>query len=327
MGETYNPIGKSGAYDNKFFSRIPVPEQGYANVLTCGQNEYAPMVIQSGNIPRKEQISRGKYSLITEIDVRPHRISFDAELPARDNISHFILNVDMMARVEDPGRVCSDNITDVTAVVKSAILPELYARAIRYDMDDIQLLREDIDDWLKRTILSETGIQLTNIHVNLMPDRAYIERKKTLRASAETQEDKQRELQEKIEYERGRAMVAAELGRLYNDDLRAVYAELATGEITPEEAARRIEQKRKSQVAEGFDEKMRQMREVIDLAKMMRENDIGSPDIMGQNIGQLFGAFLGLTGQSISGGSTVPELAEAGLGQADAGLYDPPSDD
>lgn len=80
-------------------------------------------------------------------------------------------------------------------------------------------------------------------------------------------------------------------------------------------------------MAEGFDEKMRQMREVIDLAKMMRENDIGSPDIMGQNIGQLFGAFLGLTGQAISDGSAVPELAEAGQGQADAGLYDPPSDD
>lgn len=329
MGATYNPIGKSGPYENGFFSPIPVPPPGYANVLTGGQNECVPMVIQSGVIPRKEQIRQGKYNWMTQIDIQPHRISFEAELLAQDNISHFLLTVDMSARAEAPGKVCLDNITDVAAAVKSEILPELQAKAIRSNMDDIQQLRANIDGWLNGVILLNSGIQLSNIRVHIQPDQAYIRRREALRREDEEKEDKLRKLQEKKEYERERAMAADELSKMYDSDVTQAFAELASDEITPEEAARRIEARRKSQAAEGFDEKMRQMREFVDLVKMMRENDIGSPDMLGQKADQLLGSIFtpASAAPGLNGRTTVPALEEAASEQTDAGLFAPPPDD
>jgi len=328
MGETYNPIGPTKDYENGFFSPIPVPPPGYANVLTGGQNTSVPLVIQSRDIPRKEQIRQGKYRWITQIDVQPHRVSFEADLLANDNISHFHLTVDMTARVESPAQVCLDNITDVAAAVKSTLLPDLQAKSILYNADDIQQLRDDISGWLKDVILLNSGIQLANIRSYIRPDQAYINRKETLRREEQEREDKLRKLQEKKEYEIGRAKVADELSQVYSSDVTQIFAELAAGTISPEEASERIEMRRKSQSAESFDEKMRQLKEVIGLVKTMQDNGIGSPDILTGMSDQLLATLLPSQAAALNGGSpSVKALEGNSPEQQDNSLYAPPSDD
>lgn len=328
MGETYNPIGTTKDYENGFFSPIPIPPPGYANVLTGGQNTGVPLVIQSRDIPRKEQIRQGKYRWITQIDVQPHRVSFEADLLANDNISHFHLTIDMTARVEAPGQVCLDNITDVAAAVKSTLLPELQAKSIQYNADDIQQLRDDISGWLKDVILLNSGIQLANIRTHLQPDQAYIKRKELLRQEEQEKEDKLRKLQEKKEYEIGRAKVADELSKVYSSDVIQIFAELAADTISPEEASERIEMRRKSQYAEGFDEKMRQMKEVIGLVKMMQDNGLGAPDALAKKSEQLLEILFSSQATALNGGSpSVQALEENSSEQGDKSLYAPPSDD
>lgn len=327
MGETYNPIGPTKNYENGFFSPIPVPPPGYANVLTGGQNEAVPMVIQSRDIPRKEQIRQGKYRWITQIDIQPHRISFDADLLANDNISHFRLTVTTTVYVERPGQVCLDNTTDVAAAVKSALLPELQARAIRYQIDDIQQLRDEIGSWLKDVILLNCGIQLSNIHADLRPDQAYINRKEALRKQQQEEEDRIRKLQKTAEYEKGRARVADELSKVYSSDITQVFAELASGAISPEEASKRLQERRKVQSAESFDEKMRQMKEVMSLVKMMQDSGLGSPDMLAQRADQVWEILLASSTPALNGGGpSVPSL-EGHSSPSNENLYMPPSDD
>lgn len=328
MGETYNPIGPTNDYENGFFSPIPIPPPGYANVLTGGQNAGHPLVIQSRDIPRKEQIRQGKYCWITQIDIQPHRISFEAELPANDNISHFHLAADMTACVDRPELVCLDNLTDVAAAVKSSLLPELQARAIQYSMDDIQQLRTDIGNWLKDTFNLDFRIQLTNIRVRLEPDQAYIARKTQLRREDEDRTDRLRKLQEQKEYETQRARVADALSREYSSDMTQTFAELASGDISPEDAARRIEARRKKQSVESFDEKMRQMKEVVELVKMMQDSGMGSPDTLAQKADQLLGALIGPSSPALNGGSPAVQALEGHSSeQTDDGDYAPPADD
>lgn len=328
MGETYNPIGTTKDYENGFFSPIPVPPPGYANVLTGSQNEGVPLVIQSRDIPRKEQIRQGKYRWITQIDIQPHGVSFTAELLANDNISHFHVTVDMLAHVELPGQVCLDNITDVAAAVKSAILPDLQAKAIQYEMDDIQQLRDDVNDWLKGVILLDTGIQLENIRTHIQPDQAYISRKEALRRAEQEKEDKLRKLREKEEYEMGRARVADKLSTVYASDVTQIFAELASETMTPEEAAQRVEARRRNQSAGDFDEKVRQVKEIMELVKMAQDAGIGSPDIVTQTADIVLGGLFASSTPALDGGSpSVPVLEGNSLEQANENPYAPPSDD
>lgn len=328
MGETYNPIGQTKSYENGFFSPIPIPPPGYAHVLTGGQNEAVPLVIQSRDIPRKEQIRQGKYCWITPVDIQTHGISFDADLLANDNISYFHLTITATARVEHPGQVCLDNTTNVAEAVRGSLLPELRGKAVRYQMDDIQQFRDEINNWLRDIILLNCGIQLSNIHADLRPDQAYINRKEALRKQRQEQEDKFRKLQETAEYEKGRARVADELSKVYGSDVTQVFAEFASGAISPEEASKRIEARRRTQSAEGFDEKMRQMRAVMDLVKMMQDNGIGSPDTLAQRADQLWEILLASSGPSLdSGSSSIPALDEGTPSPSSENLYMPPSDD
>jgi len=334
MGDTYNPIGPTKDYENGFFSPIPVPLPGYANVLTGSQNESVPLVIQSRDIPRKEQIRQGKYRQITQIDIQPHSVSFEADLLAKDNISYFHLKIALTAHVERPDQVCLDHITDVAAAVKSALLPELHTKAIQYEMDEIQPLREDIGNWLKDVILLDSGIQLANIHIQLQPDQAYIKRKENLRREEQEKEDKLRKLRENRDYEIKRAEIAEELGKVYDSDIAQVFAELASGTISPEEASKRIREMRKNQYAESFDEKMRQVKEVMNLIKTLQDNGLGSPDILAQQADQLLGMIFAPSATALNGGSaSTPTLGENSSqqgnssGQTDADLYAPPSDD
>lgn len=328
MGETYNPIGPTKDYENGFFSPIPVPPPGYANVLTGGQNESVPLVIQSRDIPRKEQIRQGKYCWITQVDVQPHRVSFDADLLANDNISHFNLTAALTARVESPGQVCLDNITDIAATVKSSLLPELQAKAIQYSMDNIQQLRNDISRWLKDVINLEPGIQLSDIQVHLQPDQAYINRQESLRREEQEKEDKLRKLREKEEYEKERAKIADVLSKEYSSDIVQTFAELASDSISPEEASRRIEERRKNQSAEVFDEKMRQMKEILDLVKMMQDSGMGSPDMLAQKADQLLGGLFAPSVAALDGSNpSTRALERSSSEQADRSLFAPPSDD
>lgn len=81
MSETYNPIVKSQAYQNSFFSPIPISPQGYAIVLSGQQAGSGPLTIQAGMVPPKGSIRKGKYNWMTQVDLRPHHISFPLELP------------------------------------------------------------------------------------------------------------------------------------------------------------------------------------------------------------------------------------------------------
>lgn len=328
MGETYNPIGPARNYDNGFFSQIPVPPPGYANVLTGGQIENMPLVIQAQDVPRKEQIRQGKYRWITQIDIQPHGISFDADLLAKDNISHFSLTANLTARVESPGLVCMDNITDIAAAVKSSLLPELQAKAIQYSMDDIQQLRDDLDNWSKDITTLESGIQLSGIRIHLQPDRAYISRKEQLRREEQEKEDKLRKLREKEEYEKERAKVAGALSQEYSSDEIQFFAELASDSLSPEEVSRRIEERRKNQSAEAFDETVRRTREAVNILKMMQDGGIGSPDLLSQMANQVLASLFPPSAISLEGGDpSVRALGEGSSEQADKGVYAPPSDD
>lgn len=328
MEETYNPIGRTEDYENGFFSPIPIPPPGYANVLTGGRDERIPLVIMSRDIPRKEKIRQGRYRWITQIDIQPHRISFEVDLLASDNISRFHLTADMTARVERPGQVCLDNLTDVAAAVKGTLLPELQARAIQYSMDNVQQLWNNVGGWLKDVMSLDSGIQLSNIQVHLQQDPAYINRRRQLLREEQEKEDRLRKLQEKKEYETERARVADELSKKYGSDTIQAFAEFVSGALSPEEAARRLEERRKKQSSDGFDEKIRQLEKVMELVKKMQESGMGTPDVLAQKADQLLQFLITSSSPALNGnGPFVQELEGSPSERTSDNDYLPPSDD
>ena len=204
----------------------------------------------------------------------------------------------------------------------------MQTKAIRYNMDDIQQLRDDISSWLKDVITLNSGIQLSDIRVHLQPDQAYINRQESLRREEQEKEDKLRKLREKEEYEKERAKVADVLSKEYSSDIVQTFAELASDSISPEETSRRIDERRKNQSAEVFDEKMRQMKEILDLVKMMQDSGMGSPDMLAQKADQLLGVLLTPSAAALDGSSpSTRALERSSSEQADKSLFAPPSDD
>lgn len=325
METTYNPIGKIESYENKFFSPIPIPPPGCVYILSGGQSESRVLAVQKNSIPLKEDIRRGKYCWVTPIDIQPHQISFDADLLSKDNISCFRLTMTMTAHVKRPDQVCLDNTTDVTAAVKSEILPELQTKAILYDMDKVHELRESINKWLRDVTLLNCGIELTNIHTHLQQDQKYINDKLVDRAQEREKEEKLRKLREKQEYELKRAEAAAKLSEVYSDDTVQAFAELASGAISPEDAAKRLAERRKSQAAGDFDEKLRQMKEVVGLIQMMQDSGLGTSDILAQKADEIWRLLPDPPTKALSGAQPVPTLPED-TPEAEDNMYAPPLD-
>lgn len=304
MEKTYNPITASTAYDNNFFAKIPFPPPGFSTVLTSDQD--VPLLIYNNSVPTKERIRKGKYNWMTQVDMRPHDIAFEAELLSKDNISKFHVAINMTAKVENPDQVSLDNVTDVTAAVKSSMLPELQYQANLYLMEDIQAFREALSATLGIAHLA-SGIQLSNIRLQINPDRKYVEEQEALR-----------QLQRKKIFETARAEVAQELSELYDDPVKQVFAEFATDRITVEEAADRL----RAKDAASFDETLRRATAYLGMFKSAQDIAVVSPEVLDDKAKQLFTLMLNEVGSAP--GNAQKRALEAKV--QEQALFAPPED-
>jgi len=166
------------------------------------------------------------------------------------------------------------------------------------------------------------------IRTYLQPDQAYVNRREALRREEQEKEDQLRKLQEKKEYELRRAEIADVLSKVYGSDMTQVFAELASGTISPEEASIRVEERQRNRSAENFNEKTRQIEKALSLIEMMRNSELGSPDGLLQRGDQILGSLFGPSATALNGGGpSVPALGGDSPEQEDEILYEPPSDD
>lgn len=280
--ETYNPIRSSQPYENHFYSKLPaLPPLGFTIVLTCGQggtgNAGASVLITDKQTPSKRKILEGKYNWQTLVDMRPYSISFEEELLSVDSFYKFRLALYMTAQVEKPDQTVANHVVDVAVCVQNALLPKLRDMANDCGMERIGQLRKDILVWLENGKQLNTGIRITDISLQLQPDQRYIDKQAAIQ-----------KLRDKKEYEAVRAQIAGELSELYGDPGRQVYAELASGHITPEEAAERLS----SRNAADFDEARRRAAAFLEIWKEAQDSGAVSPETMDRKSEQLFSILL-----------------------------------
>lgn len=303
---TYNPILGEEAYSNNVFSVIPFPRPQCAIVMTASHINSVPLVITNQEVPSKSRIRHGKYDRQTTVDLQTHIISFESELLSADHVSNFHLSLSMSAHVEDPWQVCEAHVTDVTAFVKSNLLPKLKDRACLHQATELRELREDICALLGAA-LYEAGICLKDFSVQVEADQAYTKHLEDLRS-----------LQYKEEYEQIRSTKAKSISAFYDTPKAQAFAEFASSEISIQEAINRI----KADSAGDFDEKLRRTRELLALVQEAQDKGLGSPAALASSAEQLLA---GLASGPLARQNSDSSALESG--PSGQGLFAPPEDD
>lgn len=295
--ETYNPIFSSKPYKNSRFSRLPdLPAPGFVNVLTFGQNGIGstgtPLLISDTHMPTKQTILAGKYDCQTLIDIRPYSVSFDETLYSVDHNYTFQLTMYMTVYAEKPDQVLIYRVEDTAAAVQRALRPGLQELACQRGMEETAKLRQEIVDFVNRTPHLNAGLCLSEVSAQLRPDQRYIELQAGIQA-----------LHDKKHYETVRAGIAEDLSKLYEDPAKQVFAELAAGHITPEEAADRLNLKD----AANFDEAYRRAEAFLRMFKEAQNIGAGSPEFLDQSAEQLFSILLSQIPHNSQGNTLILE--------------------
>lgn len=274
---TFDPIGECENYDCGLFAPIPLPQAGYAYVLTSTLADSPPLVIQAGRIPAKPQIRAGRYNRKTRVDIRRHSIAFQMEAEAKDNISKFQIEVSAIAQVKCPEDAFAENITDVTMMVKAILGSQIQEIADRVDAECTRELQERILAAVGNIISLDCGLTLDSINIQVKLDPIIAEyRKGHQKAQLET------DLKHK------QAELAEEISQDFADPTKAIFAGVVEGKISPEEALKRLN----ASSSADFDEQMRRVQSIMELAKSMQDSDICSPGTLNEQAAELISGLL-----------------------------------
>lgn len=252
---TFDPIIQSTNYINKLFPEIPVPKAGTEILLYASSSNKKLLLTQTPGIKPKD-IRKGKYDRKIVIDVRETSVSFRREYQSRDIGVNFDIEVKASVKVTEPDLVWENDIHNVAQALEREMNPRIMKEVVLYGVDDVADLRRDLGIRIGSQFLEGTGISIREI--------SYI---------VKLEEAHERIMKNKF-LEEKRSRAAREISEMYRDEIVAVFAGVADGTMNPEEAARRA---RKS-LSSNFDERMRQLREVMSFIEDARGKDLANKE-------------------------------------------------
>lgn len=261
LQNTYNPIIKETTYVNSFFPKIPFVSPQRIIIL-CNTGTGEQLVITENSKIKTGELKKKKFNWTVEIDMQPHMVSFKDKYSSQDNISDFEIEIKAMACVTEPLQVYAQGIKDVAEAMRREMAGYLEDLASRYDLDESNQLREAIKSRLGDIYYLNCGIQINGIQVTVHMEQRY------------------KELRSKSQYEKAKAAEAQKLKAVYMEEDTAIFAEVADGRITPEEAVKRM----KKSFSDDFNENLRRIRELAALYQEMQENDLVTEGVLAKEL-------------------------------------------
>lgn len=256
---TFNPIVREELYKNSFFPQIPVPQPNSMILLYASGSATSPLIISNERTVKVSDIRKGKYDKLVEIDLYAHTVKFSEELVSSDNISKFHISISASAHVIKPAEAYHRGIRDVASLVENSFIDTIQECASQCSIRDIKKLKEDLKEELVGICDLADCICVQNIIVNVKTDKKI-----------EELLNKEMEIQLRLELETKKAEAAVHMQKVYENDITAIFAELADGRINATEATARS----KACLSDDFDERMRQMREVANFIQDMEDRDL-----------------------------------------------------
>lgn len=257
--QTFNPIIKEEIYQNGFFPIVPIAGPMKAILLYAEGKKYRPLIITNETMVKVSDIRRGKYNRLVEIDLHPHTVRFKEEVMSNDSISKFEITVSVIAQVSNPEIVYEEQIRDVCELVRNSLIEHIEEIASCYSVRNVLELKRELSDSLGGICDLESGIILKNVIINVKTDK-----------KVEELLNNKRDIDLQLELEAKKAEAAANMKILYDDELIAIYSDMAIGKITPTEAV----EKSKAHFSENFDERMRQIREITRYIQELEQDDM-----------------------------------------------------
>lgn len=275
--KTFDPIISVGDYENKFFAQIPVLSNGTEIIMHSSASQGKLLITKDTEV-KPMDLYRGKYDKIITVDVGAHAITFHERYASCRREGDFIIRVEAAEKVVKSDVVWESGIHDVASALETEMSADLRNVASGYPIDMVDTLQHEIKRQMENnTYLSEVGIQILRIDYDVRLEEKY----ETLRKN-ET-------------YEKWRVDSAQSIRNLYKDNETAIFAEVAIGTKTPEQAVQDL----KREYASDFDERVRRARVITDLLEDMRENDLVDEEVARAQINNLLGTLQGKKGSML----------------------------
>lgn len=265
--KTFHPIMEESNYENKRFAFIPAPEPGTEVILYASCSGKKLLISETPHI-RPREIYKDKYDKKIIVDMHQYRVGFGNEYQSKDIGAGFIIEVEAIVNVTEADTVWRSGIYDVAQALEDEMDVKLRNIALQYDIEDIRALQQDLKPYMGEMYLVGTGITIQGIH--------YVVKL----------EKKQEELLRNKSYEKRRARTAGEIKGMYEDEVVAIFAEVADGAITPAEAMKQA----KAGLSADFDERMRQIRVMTQYVEEIRSNDLAGGEQIADQMMQILGA-------------------------------------
>lgn len=247
-------------------------------LLTAGDDFRRALCIRQGSDIKPADVRRGNYSRLIEIDTSSHYIEMEFNLLSMDNVSSFILKAGMTAAVTDPIAFMEEGITDAAARVEMELKPVFQGMADEYEIEDMQGFREAVRSEMEHFTLAKCGLSLSGCNITVRGDEAY---QKHLR--------QKKDITQNVEIEKTKVISAQQISQLYEDPATAIFSDVATGKITPQDALAKLRDNKDA----DFEAAISQAERVIDMITKMRDTGIVSEETIRNKVEPLLSELVG----------------------------------
>ena len=299
MNQTFNPIIEECQFQNKFYSRIPVPAAGTEVILYGSANRKKLMITQVPGI-KTIDILRGKYDKKIVVDMRPRTISFEGNYQSKNIGVDFIVSVKATVEVQDADIAWESGIRDVAMCLQQEMDADIADVACKYELSEKGNFQQHLKQELGKFYLIGTGILIREVSYSVKLDEKYSK------------------LYQQEYYETQRSKVAEVIQKKYKNGVVAAFAEVASGQISPEEAQRRAQKS----ISSDFDERMRQLREATIFIRELRESDFVNQQQISVSMEQILGSLMISDGKCIGKADTAKETDDR-IQEGQENIYQP----
>lgn len=136
---TYDPILATAA-------PRATPRAGTALVLETALGERL-VVLHGERVPDRHTAGYRRSHLV---DLTPHGLELEAELPSQDRSFSFAATVSFTCQVTNPAMIATGGIRDLTAAIRPRLVKILRAVAQRYDVLDVAIAEAALNSALDR---------------------------------------------------------------------------------------------------------------------------------------------------------------------------------
>lgn len=247
-------------------------------LLTAGDDFRRALCIRQGSDIKPADVRRENYSRLIEIDTSSHYIEMEFNLLSMDNVSSFILKAGMTAAVTDPIAFMEEGITDAAARVEMELKPVFQGMADEYEIEDMQGFREAVRSEMEHFTLAKCGLSLSGCNITVRGDEAY---QKHLR--------QKKDITQNVEIEKTKVISVQQISQLYEDPVTAIFSDVATGKITPQDALAKLRDNKDA----DFEAAISQAERVIDMITKMRDTGIVSEETIRNKVEPLLSELVG----------------------------------